>query len=120
TGERARIVITTLQKFPFVMDKVQGLPDRRYAVIVDEAHSSQSGDTAKELRRALGVPAATDADDDLPADAVTEALAREIAARGRQANMSFFAFTATPKGKTLELFGRLDPATERHEPFHLY
>ena len=118
-GERARIIITTLQKFPFVMDKVQGLPDRRYAVVVDEAHSSQSGDTAKELRRVLGVrPDA--GEDDLTADAVAEALAAEVAARGRQPNLSFFAFTATPKGKTLELFGRYDADTDRHQPFHLY
>ena len=57
-GEQARVIITTLQKFPFVLDKVEGLPGRRYAVIVDEAHSSQTGEAAKELRRVLGVPAA--------------------------------------------------------------
>ena len=51
---------------------------------------------------------------------VEEALAAEVTARGQQTNLSFFAFTATPKGKTLELFGRLDPATNRHLPFHLY
>jgi len=121
TGEQARIIITTLQKFPFVLDKVGSLPGRRYAVIVDEAHSSQTGEAAKELRRVLGArPSEVDGDGDLPADAVEEALARAVAARGRQENMSFFAFTATPKGKTLELFGRLDSGTGRHEPFHLY
>lgn len=129
SGEQARIVITTLQKFPFVLDKVEARPDRRYAVIVDEAHSSQTGEAAKELRRVLGAPitrsgAQRDGEggdhEDLPADAVEEALAAAVAARGGQENMSFFAFTATPKGKTLELFGRLDPATGRHEPFHLY
>jgi type I restriction enzyme R subunit len=121
TGEQARIVITTLQKFPFVMDKVKTLPGRRYAVIVDEAHSSQTGEAAKELRRVLGArPSEVDSEGDLPADAVEEALARAVAARGRQENMSFFAFTATPKGKTLELFGRLKSGTGRHEPFHLY
>jgi type I restriction enzyme R subunit len=122
-GEQARIIITTLQKFPFVLDKVDGLPDRCYAVIVDEAHSSQTGEAAKELRRVLGaeaVPVAGDPAAELPADAVEQALAEAVAARGRQENMSFFAFTATPKGKTLELFGRFDPATGHHEPFHLY
>ncbi len=120
-GEQARVVITTLQKFPFVLDKVEGLPDRRYAVVVDEAHSSQTGDAAKELRRVLGA-AKPDSEEDpeLPPDDVEEALAQAVAARGRQENLSFFAFTATPKGKTLELFGRFDPAIGRHEPFHLY
>ncbi|MBA2316508.1 MAG: putative DNA binding domain-containing protein [Euzebyales bacterium] len=120
-GERARVIITTLQKFPFVLDKVEGLPDRRYAVIVDEAHSSQTGEAAKELRRVLGSATKTaDGDGEVPPDEVEELLAEAVAARGRQDNMSFFAFTATPKGKTLELFGRHDPATDRHEPFHLY
>ncbi len=121
TGEQARVIITTLQKFPFVLDKVKTLPGRRYAVIVDEAHSSQTGEAAKELRRVLGTPAtATGAEGDLPPDGVEQALAAAVAARGRQQNMSFFAFTATPKGKTLELFGRLNPDTGRHDPFHLY
>jgi type I restriction enzyme R subunit len=122
-GEQARIIITTLQKFPFVLDKVEGLPGRAYAVVVDEAHSSQSGEAAKALRRVLGAPAAraSGADDgDVGADDVEAALAEVVAARGRQTNLSFIAFTATPKGKTLELFGRLDPATGRHQPFHLY
>ncbi|HUP68229.1 MAG TPA: type I restriction endonuclease [Acidimicrobiales bacterium] len=123
-GEQARVIITTLQKFPFVLDKVKDLPGRRYAVIVDEAHSSQTGEAAKELRRVLGskiaATAKQDSEADLPADAVEEALAEAIAARGRQENMSFFAFTATPKGKTLELFGRLNPTTAKHESFHLY
>ncbi len=121
-GAQARVIITTLQKFPFVLDKVEELPGRRYAVIVDEAHSSQTGEAAKELRRVLGAGGAGSEDEsgDLPADAVEEALAQAVAARGRQDNMSFFAFTATPKGKTLELFGRLDPAGGTHEPFHVY
>ena len=123
TGEQARVIITTLQKFPFVLDKVEELAGRRYAVIVDEAHSSQSGDSAKELRRVLGfgkTPAASDGESDLGAEEVDRALAEAVAARGRQDNLSFFAFTATPKGKTLELFGRYNSATDRHEPFHLY
>jgi type I restriction enzyme R subunit len=121
TGEQARIIITTLQKFPFVMDKVEALPDRHYAVIVDEAHSSQTGEAAMELRRVLGAATPkSDEGQELPPDDVEELLAEAVAARGRQENMSFFAFTATPKGKTLELFGRVNPKTGRHEPFHLY
>lgn len=119
-GEQARIIITTLQKFPFVLDKVEALPSRSYAVIVDEAHSSQTGEAAKEMKRVLGVTTTDDEDADLEPGSVEEALAQEVAARGQQSNLSFFAFTATPKGKTLELFGRLNPATRRHEPFHLY
>jgi type I restriction enzyme R subunit len=118
-GEQARIIITTLQKFPVVLKNVETLPDRRYAVIVDEAHSSQTGETATKLRQLLGTPPATD-EPEVPPDVVEELLAEAVAARGRQQNMSFFAFTATPKGKTLELFGRLDPDTNKHEPFHLY
>jgi type I restriction enzyme R subunit len=128
-SEQARIIITTLQKFPFVLEKIRDLAKRRYAVIVDEAHSSQTGETAKDLRIALG---ATDEQELTAAEAedagfiaeaidpVEEALARAVGARGRQRNLSFFAFTATPKARTLEMFGTLNPATERYEPFHLY
>lgn len=125
-GERSRIVITTLQKFPFVLDKVAGLGQRRYAVIVDEAHSSQTGEAAKDLKAALGSTSAeaqlalaeeTDAGDAL-ADA-QDALAASVAARGRQPNLSFFAFTATPKARTLELFGR-KADDGAYAPFHLY
>ena len=115
-GEQARIIITTLQKFPFLFDKISSLPDRDYAVIVDEAHSSQTGEAAKELRQILGA-AEVEIDDDAT-DAET-LLAAAVAARGRQPNLSFFAFTATPKGRTLELFG--DKGLDgKHHPFHLY
>jgi type I restriction enzyme, R subunit len=129
-GERAQIIITTLQKFPFVLGKVGELPARNYAVVIDEAHSSQTGETAKGLRLALGaseeqeLTAAEAEDSDLLAtaiDPVEEALAKSVGARsGRQPNISYFAFTATPKGRTLEMFGTLNPASGVHEPFHLY
>ncbi|MCY4368691.1 MAG: type I restriction endonuclease, partial [bacterium] len=115
-GEQARIIVTTLQKFPFVFNHVLSLPERTYAVIVDEAHSSQTGEAAKELRRALGT-AEVDIDDEAT-DAET-LLADAVAARGKQPNLSFFAFTATPKGRTLELFGQKG-ADGKHQPFHLY
>ncbi len=134
-GERARIVITTIQKFPFVMRHVDELRSRRYAVIIDEAHSSQTGDSAKEMKKVLGGgtadPTAAEANllaaaeaaeaslvDEVP-DPVQDLLAAEVDARGRQANMSFFAFTATPKGRTLELFGQRDDSG-KYAPFHLY
>jgi type I restriction enzyme R subunit len=130
-GEQARIVITTLQKFPFVLDKVGQLPSRRYAVIVDEAHSSQTGEAAKDLRMVLGeteeqeLTAAEAEDAGFIAEAVDpveEALAKAVAARGRQPNLSFFAFTGTPKARTLELFGTPDPdpETRQRQAFHLY
>ena len=138
SGETARIIITTLQKFPFVLDQVEDLPARSYAVLVDEAHSSQTGETAKDVKRALGSglgsgaggdsrvgEASGTADngaDDMqdPVDPAEEALLREVAARGAQENLSFFAFTATPKGRTLEMFGTPDPASDHKVPFHLY
>ncbi len=117
-GEQARIIITTLQKFSFVLDKVKDLPSRNYAVIVDEAHSSQTGEAAKEMKKVLGVKG--DDDEDFDPGSIEEALAEAVAARGTQTNLSYFAFTATPKGKTLELFGRLNSTSGKHEPFHLY
>ena len=115
-GEQARIIVTTLQKFPFVFDHIVSLPERTYAVIVDEAHSSQTGEAAKDLRKALGIAEADIGDD--PTDAET-LLADAVTARRRQPNLSFFAFTATPKGRTLELFGQKG-ADGKHQPFHLY
>ena len=135
-----KIVITTLQKFPFVLSgllQVAGaetretasaeekarakaweaeIAKRRYAVIVDEAHSSQTGETARELKAILG----TAADEDAEGEADWEdRLNQVMASRGRQPNLSFFAFTATPKGKTIELFGRRGPRGAP-EAFHLY
>ncbi|MBI2238630.1 MAG: type I restriction endonuclease subunit R [Actinobacteria bacterium] len=120
----AKIVVTTLQKFPFVVEEVAGLPERRYAVIVDEAHSSQTGETAQEMKKALGGVKAVvqegeegEIDPQDAIDALVEASAR---ARGPHENLSMFAFTATPKGKTLELFGEPPDEDGRQRPFHLY
>jgi len=123
------IIITTLQKFPFVTERVGGLPDRRYAVIVDEAHSSQSGETATELKGVLAADhikqearrqaeAQGIKEGEEAADGEEEIL-RTMLKRGRQPNISFFAFTATPKYKTLEVFGRMG-IDGRPAPFHLY
>ena len=78
-GEQARIIVTTLQKFPFLFDKISSLPDRTYAVIVDEAHSSQTGEAAKELRRVLGSAEVGVVDDATDAETL---LAEAVAARG--------------------------------------
>ncbi|WP_369223998.1 type I restriction endonuclease subunit R [Streptomyces sp. R39] len=111
TGSTARIVITTLQKFPYVLKKVGGLGTLRYAVIIDEAHSSQGGDGSAALKKALGAHTVDEDGDPLTAEAL---------ARGQQPNMSFFAFTATPKPKTLHLFGVPVPDSDEYAPFHVY
>jgi type I restriction enzyme R subunit len=117
------VIVTTLQKFPFVTQKMEELPARRYAVIVDEAHSSQGGETATELK---GVLAAHQIKEDAAAYATEQGLPdyeeevlKVMARRGKQRNISFFAFTATPKYKTLEVFGRTGPSG-KPVPFHLY
>jgi type I restriction enzyme R subunit len=116
------IVITTLQKFPFVAEKIGELPGRTYAVIVDEAHSSQTGESARYVREVLAPgsleEAATYATEHA-GDDFEDRLVEVMRSRGRQPNLSFFAFTATPKGKTLEMFGRPGPAA-KPVPFHLY
>jgi type I restriction enzyme R subunit len=117
------IIITTLQKFPFVTEKVGDLPDRKYAVIVDEAHSSQSGEAAAELKGVLAGNALKDkAKQDAEEQGLTdyeEEIVKAMAKRGQQPNLSFFAFTATPKYKTLETFGRKD-TNGKPQPFHVY
>jgi type I restriction enzyme, R subunit len=136
-----KIVVTTLQKFPFVLRgllhaagaesldspnenaKIRAkeweaeIGKRRYAVIVDEAHSSQTGETARELKAILGT-CNGDFNDDEEAD-WEDRLNQVMASRGRQPNLSFFAYTAAPKGKTLELFGHTGPSGKQ-EAFHLY
>ena len=117
------IIITTLQKFPFVTEKIGDLPSRRYAVIIDEAHSSQGGESAIELKGVLGGAAlreeakAQAEEQGLPDH--EEEILRTMAKRGRQPNISFFAFTATPKYKTLEVFG-IEGPEGKPQPFHLY
>ncbi|MEI9941983.1 MAG: type I restriction endonuclease [Pseudomonadota bacterium] len=115
------IVITTLQKFPFVTEKIGKLPNRRYALIVDEAHSSQTGEAARHMKEVLAAKSLEDAEKEEGEDEETseDHLLRVMASRGKQKNLSFFAFTATPKAKTLEVFGERD-AEGKPKPFHLY
>ena len=127
------IIITTLQKFPWVLDKVGGLGDKRFALIIDEAHSSQSGKAAVKLRAVLttdGKPPVGSAElqpsddyDEAAAEAAEmtdeDVLIKIMASRKRPPNVSYYAFTATPKPKTLELFGRMgEDGTPK--PFHVY
>lgn len=133
-GNAARIIITTLQKFPVVAKAAadeaaageeKDIAGRRFAVIVDEAHSSTTGDSVKQLKKVLGsnndpleeaeaAEAAAEA-----AGEPDEALLVSARHRGKQQNLSFFAFTATPKPKTLDTFGQTGPDGNKR-PFHTY
>lgn len=132
TGQTAQVIITTLQKFPYVIEKVGPLADRRYAVIIDEAHSSASGEGQTQLKKtltvggeladALGKAEASDQHDEMKSEEA-DAAYFSAAARGRHGNLSFFAFTATPKPKTLDLFGTPgvgDDGQPANVPYHVY
>jgi type I restriction enzyme, R subunit len=121
----AKIVVATLQKFPFVLGKLEGLSEKNFAVVIDEAHSSQSGEAAKGLRAALGSAAEIveggeegDAEPDEVADMAVALVERSARQRGAQPNISFIAFTATPTKRTLTIFGRREGGELR--PFHTY
>ncbi|MCP2040056.1 type I restriction enzyme R subunit [Neisseria sp. HSC-16F19] len=139
-ADGTNIIISTIQKFPFITQAIETLnkkksseaqieintAGKRFAVIVDEAHSSQSGETAMELRKILnrdGIESAIaeqwlDVEDDALSEAAKKALLREQLKRTRQPNLSFFAFTATPKFKTLAVFD--EPGKNGEVPFHQY
>lgn len=131
------IIISTIQKFPFITQAIRTMEasgngvaistaGKRFAVIVDEAHSSQSGETAMELRKILnkdGIESAIaeqllDMDDDAMSEEAKKELLREQLKRAKQPNLSFFAFTATPKFKTLAVFN--EPGPDGQAPFHHY
>ena len=116
--EGKRIIITTVQKFPFIADAMaQEHLDRKFAIIIDEAHSSQGGRTAAGMNAALGDQADDDEED------YEDQINRIIEGRKMLDNASYFAFTATPKNKTLEIFGEAAPqadGTVKHLPFHSY
>ena len=122
----AKIIVTTLQKFPFVLGKIGSMKNRTFAVIVDEAHSSQSGKSAVKLREALSSEGLDAEADEIPETgedegevSSEEVIAKLLAARKRPPNVSYYAFTATPKAKTLEIFGRKG-ADGLPRPFHVY
>jgi len=111
-----RVIVTTLQKFPVISDVIAQNKDKTYAVIIDEAHSSQAGESARHLRKALSLEEAETADGE--EKDLDDLIAEEIRKKGDQSNISFFAFTATPKPKTLELFGTT--RNGQKEAFDLY
>lgn len=124
---RKRIIITTIQMFPHIADNIRMFPDRKYAVIIDEAHSSQSGEDARQMRKALSLTEAEKFDeaiaeandnDEKIAVIIDHLVKDDMERKGRKSNVSFFAFTATPKPKTVEIFCEREYGTK--EPFDSY
>jgi type I restriction enzyme R subunit len=126
----SNIVISTLQKYPFVLEKIAEMEKvsgerrkRNYAVIVDEAHSSQGGEATKKLKEVLAAKTLEEAieldKEDTETEDFEDEIRKSMMARGAHSNLSFFAFTATPKPKTLEVFGVKDEKG-KSQPFHLY
>lgn len=114
-----KIIISTIQKFPFILDEIcTEHRDRHFAIIIDEAHSSQGGRTAAQMNMALAQTG-----EELDDETIEDEINRLIEARKLLTNASYFAFTATPKNKTLELFGEPLPQLDgkvKHMPFHSY
>lgn len=107
-----KIIATTIQKFPYIVDSVKGLKNKHFAVIIDEAHSSTAGKDMAAVTKSLGSGEQIDTD-------MEDMISDEIKRNGKQANVSMFAFTATPKPTTIQLFGRLNTKGQR-EAFHIY
>jgi type I restriction enzyme R subunit len=122
--EGKKIIVSTVQKFPFILDEIAVESGKAFAIVIDEAHSSQGGKTSAAMSQALSAATQSDDEERDPEDTVNEALEKRMAARKMLDNASYFAFTATPKNKTLEMFGEpLPPDAEgkvRHKPFHSY
>src|SRR5438094_884843 len=123
-AEGKKIIVSTVQKFPFILDEIATEAGKTFAIVIDEAHSSQGGKTSAAMSQALGDRGEDEDAGSDPEDTVNEALAKRMAARKMLTNASYFAFTATPKNKTLEMFGEpLPPDAEgkvKHRPFHSY
>lgn len=121
--QRKRIIVTTIQKFPQISEDISKYPDRKFAVIIDEAHSSQSGENAREMRKSLSLKEAEEFDKAEEKrldeeDMLNKKIENEIKRKGNRQNVSFFAFTATPKEKTFELFCERNNGVK--EPFDSY
>lgn len=116
TGKK--IIITTIQKFPYIIEDISDMSDKNFAVLIDEAHSSQSGSSADDLNKAIGVKS-DDAEDEEYENTAQDKIIKAIESRKMRGNTSYFAFTATPKNITLEKFGIQQPDGS-FEPFDLY
>lgn len=110
-----KIVITTIQKFPFIIDGIADLSDKNFAVIIDEAHSSQSGSAHDSMNSAMGRQLVTEEEED-----AQDRIVKAMKARKMRGNASYLAFTATPKPITLEKFGTVKEDGIGRKPFHLY
>ncbi|WP_420595120.1 type I restriction endonuclease subunit R [Deinococcus sp.] len=119
-----KIIITTVQKFPFILDEISLEGGKRFAILIDEAHSSQSGRSASAMNEAMAGQPDTTPEDEAPdpEDLINDALDRRMSAHKMLSNASYFAFTATPKNKTLEMFGQAQAVGGKvqHLPFHTY
>ncbi|ELR96866.1 type I restriction endonuclease subunit R [Gloeocapsa sp. PCC 73106] len=116
------IIVTTLQKFPVIVDQIQSLRGQNFAVIIDEAHSSQSGESSKKLKSVLStnsLEVAEAEEIDNEDETLEDRIVLEAKQRGKIPNLSYFAFTATPKNKTLEIFGTKQ-SDGSFKPFSLY
>lgn len=111
-NSRTKIIATTIQKFPYILDSVRSLKGKNFAVIIDEAHSSTAGKNMMAVTRVLGADR-----DEIPT--MEDLIESEITGSGKQSNVSMFAFTATPKATTIDLFGQVSPKGVK-EPFHIY
>lgn len=109
-----KIIATTIQKFPYIVDEVENLKDKKFAVIIDEAHSSTAGKEMAAITKTLG-----SGEIDFNEPTAEDLIVEEVAKHGKQANVSVFAFTATPKPTTLQLFGKVNTKGQR-EAFHIY
>lgn len=125
-NDKKRIIICTIQKFLYAYKDFDSLDGRNFAIIIDEAHQGQSGESAKTLRKALIDKtkaikefAEEEGIEESEVDA-EDILVETILTQGMHKNQSFFAFTATPKNKTIELFGTVDLSTGKRRPFHVY
>ena len=116
------IIITTIQKFPFISEEITKLKSKKFGVIIDEVHSSQSGETSKHLKKSLSKSVLDEYQEGEELDDLTEVdklILDEIISRGRQPHISYFGFSGTPKNKTLEIFGRKNDHGQ-FIPFDLY
>ncbi len=114
-----RIIVTTLQKFPVIVESIADLSQKRFAVLIDEAHSSQGGSGADKMNQAMGIGGDDAAEGDAAGEDTQDIILKAMQARKMKGNASYFAFTATPKNSTLEKFGSKQ-SDGSFEPFHLY
>ncbi|NER05601.1 MAG: type I restriction endonuclease subunit R, partial [Okeania sp. SIO3C4] len=110
----SKIIITTVQKFPYVVEEIQSLANKKFAILIDEAHSSQSGKTAAKMTESLSK------EDSEEEESIEDKIIRIIESQKLCQNANYYAFTATPKNKTLELFAVKNPVDGKFYPFHNY